>query len=1106
MKFFNLCFASFQKQNSQLRISVKTGLLISVAIISCISTEANTQKHFVQPTIQQQVQKISGKITDKNGNAIAGATINIKETGRAFITDSNGNFSIQLSAKEKTLIISYIGLKKQIIEINGRSVINVTLDEDVAELKEVTVLSTGYQTISKERATGSFDVISKEQLDKPTTNIATRLIGTVAGLQAKLDVDGNPTDIQIRGLSSLYATATPLVVVDGFAIQGDFNSINPNDVESISVLKDAAAASIWGARSANGVIVVTTKKANKSTPIKVEFSTFTRIGNKLDLSYVNPLASSAETVEYEKQAFNKWGGMVNNGSLTTNYAKSWSQATVALSEHYLGFTTDAQLDATLAQLKTQDNRSQISDNLLATPVNTQYNLSLYGSSGKLTNALSLLYESNQSNFKETYNNKYLINYRTSANLSKWLTVNFSALTQYIINKNNGVTLSDIQSLSPYDMLKNSDGSLTNISQYYWPIIQRYVPTSRFPYSNWTYNPIQEIQNRDITSKQLNARIQAGLTFNIIRGLTFDTKIQYEFFNTFNRNLYNENTYYVRNTINTASTWSPQTMTGTITTNLPKGSILTQNRAQYESYNLRNQLNFDRIFFRKHEINFVAGSEIISNISQTFNNPITYGYNDDKLTVGTFPNGSGGTFYPIKNWMGNNQTFSYTNSFSYTTDRYFSLYGNLAYTYDNKYTLSGSARTDASNLITDDPKYRYAPFWSVGLSWQAQKEEFLKNISWLNRLNLRLTYGYRGNVDKSTAFKPLISLGTTPNIYTNDYTASISSYGNPTLRWEKTGSLNLGFNYAVLGGKLYGKLDVYNDVKKDLIVSVSIPAVNGTTSQKLNNGTMNNRGINFEVGSFLNIKENDIVWRGSLNFSYNRNRITKLFIATYAASSLTSGPTYSYVQGNDANALWSFVYAGVVNNQPTVKGANGTTYEFNAWTPGDGRDYMINSGTTNAPYGLGVTNSFKIYDFNVSFIITGKFGHVFKVESFNYPVVWGSRVLPNDKLSTVTNGDQSQIVPLPLNANEAKFYFWDRFYPYLSYLVKDASNIRIQELNVTYNLNQSLLRRFKINKTQIYAQGNDLHTFLFNKEGEDPEYPKGTLKPQPKFTLGLKFEF
>ena len=244
----------------------------------------------------------------------------------------------------------------------------------------------------------------------------------------------------------------------------------------------------------------------------------------------------------------------------------------------------------------------------------------------------------------------------------------------------------------------------------------------------------------------------------------------------------------------------------------------------------------------------------------------------------------------------------------------------------------------------------------------------------------------------------------------------------------------------------------------------------------------------------------------MNLSYNHNKITKLFVATYAASTLAGGGTGAYVQGNDANSLWAFQYAGIVNNQPTIIGTAGTTYTFSGWSPGDGRDYMVNTGTTNAPYGLGFTSMLKIYDFNFSFIVTGKFGHVFTTKSFNYPVTWSSRVLPNNKITNVINGDASTIVPFPLNANEPQFYFWDRFYPYLSYLVQNASNIRLQEVNLSYNLKPSLLKKFNVNRLQVYAQGNDLFTVLFNKAGEDPEYPLGGMKPQPKLTIGLKFEF
>ncbi|MCK7554027.1 hypothetical protein MKQ70_02970 [Chitinophaga sedimenti] len=260
-------------------------------------------------------------------------------------------------------------------------------------------------------------------------------------------------------------------------------------------------------------------------------------------------------MDYETRSFNKWSARTNPGTIT-NVGMAWSSATIALNEHFLGYMTTAEKDAVLAQLAQQSNKGQIRDLLLANPNTQQYNLSLSGSNGRMSNMLSFLFEDNQSNFKETGYQKYLLNFRTTANIARWLDFNFGGMMHYNKAENSGVTLGDIQGLSPYEMLKNPDGTLTNIQQYYTPIITRLVPTARFPYSDWTYNPVQEIANRDLRSTQLNARIMGGLTLKLIKGLTLDSKFQYEIFNTFNRNLYNDRTFYVRNTVNVATSTEP----------------------------------------------------------------------------------------------------------------------------------------------------------------------------------------------------------------------------------------------------------------------------------------------------------------------------------------------------------------------------------------------------------------------------------------------------------------------------------------------------------------------------------------------------------------------
>ncbi|WP_443938299.1 SusC/RagA family TonB-linked outer membrane protein [Pedobacter sp. MW01-1-1] len=1041
---------------------------------------------------------IEGVVVDHNEDPLVGAIIKLKRTGKTVQTNGSGKFKLSNIMENDELVISFLGYITKTVRVENQKTITIFMEMSATELASVSITgSTGYQKISKERATGSYNVISGEQLDKPASNISQRLIGQTAGMQAKIDDRGDPV-FEIRGKSSLSANNAPLVVLDGFPIT-DIRTINPKDVESVTILKDAAAASIWGARSANGVIVIQSKKAKQNTPLKINFSAFARFSGKLDLDYAVPLASSAETVEYEKNAFNKWGAYVNSGEVDDEVFLDWGLASVAMSENQLGYLTTEERDALLEKYKTQNNKEQIRNELLANPFTQQYNLSLSGSSAKMYNNLSLLYEKTQAEFKNNNASKANINYRTSADIFKWLTFDFSGMLNYNKTARNGISLDDLERIAPYEMLRDENGNLTDLNKYYKPILKRTVPTGLFPYSDWSYNPIQEIANRDYTNEEINTRIQIGLNFKLAKGLTFSTKLQHEMFNNTAKNLNNENTFYTRNRINTSTSWDQNT--DELIPNLPSGSILTQTKIQNTTYNFRNQLNFDRTFSKNHAISAVIGTEIYNYVNNVTYSPTTYGYNDETLNVGRFPNGPVGT----TDWLGYNQTFYYTNSYSYRTDRYFSLYANAAYTFRNKYTLSGSARTDASNLITDDPKYRYAPFWSLGGRWQIHQESFMDNVKWVDQLSVRATYGYNGNVDKSTSFLPLISMGTRPNIYTGDVTASISSFGNPLLRWEKTRSIDFGIDYSLFKRKLYGKIDFYNRSGKDLMANAQISSVNGTTNQRINNAEMYNRGVELEIGSTQNIKANDIIWNGSLNFSYNQNKITKLLVKNYTTTDLLQDG-HAFVEGENANALWRYTYGGIQGDQPGVMSKDGRFLNFNQAFPGDGRNYLTNMGTAVAPYSLGFTNSFKIYDFNLSFIITGKFGHKFQRLGFNYPMLEDLKVLPNNKLTEVLNGDPSKIVPLPLNDDEQRYYRWSAFSNYMNYLIVNAANIRMQEVNLTYSFPAKVLSKINMSRLSLYAQGNNLFVIKANKFGEDPEFPMGTIKPRAAFTLGLNATF
>ena len=1059
-------------------------------------------------TAYAQQKEVTGKVSDVNGEPLAGVTVIVKGKNRGTTTDAQGNYRISVDAND-ALTFSYIGYTNYEETVGAKSQMNVAMDEAAEQVEQVVV--TGYQTISKERATGSFDIISAAQIEKPTGNIASRLIGAAAGLVATQDAYGNPT-FEIRGRSKLSTGATePLLVVDGFAIEGGFSSINPNDVESVTVLKDAAAASIWGAKSANGVIVVTTKNAKKDgagTTVTVDYSGFLKVSPKMDLDYYLNRASTNDVIDYEVNNFYKWDSSLwyEDPYSGADYTGGQSSVYKLLNAHRLGQISELEMQQGIAQYRELDNTDQLKELFLQNPIVHQENVAVNIATDRSRTSISALYQNDRKHYKTQNSEKYMVSFRNQTNVFKWLDLNLNGQYSRTASQNNIDT--SAFGYAPYEMIVDENGDYIPYENYSLIYIDKFVPKEKFPYQDWSYNPLQETNNQKKQSWSTNARLQAGLTFKLMKGLNIESRIQYELQEGRSKNYYNENTYYVRSTINMASTWDKNT--NAVTQNLPSGGILTQSRSQREVMTIRNQVNFNRTFADKHAVAVIAGVETIDNVYQSFGNPTTYGYNDATLSVGTFPNITGSTY---KNWQNSSASYSYVNSFSYTTDRYFSAFGNASYTYDEKYTVSGSVRSDASNLITDDPKYRYAPFWSVGASWQLGKEQFMQDVDWVDALGVRVTYGYNGNVDKTTSFRPLIDMGTSTNVATGSYTAKISSYANPTLRWEKTRTWDVGVDFRLLNGKLFGKLDVYNKYSMDLIGKVTIPYVQGTNSMTMNTAEVSNKGFELEVGSALQISKN-VSWTGNLMLAYNKNRIEALNVKPSNAYALVySGGSSAWMEGYDMNTIWAYKYGGLKNGateanpemKPTLVGKDGNQQFFNSWPSGDAMNISYEMGTSVAPWTMAFSTAFQVYDFDISMIVTGKFGHTFMRTGFNYPGISGNSI-PNRYYQEILNCDPNQMVPMPQTEVETRYYFWDRFHPYMSYLAENAGHIRLQELSVAYNLPKKAAKWLGVRNLKVYAQANNPFSIYFNGYKEDPEFAYGSMRLQASYTFGIKCSF
>ena len=1058
-------------------------------------------------------QKITGIVTDEAGEPLIGAAVYVENGNHAkgVITDYNGRYEIK-AALDEALVFSYVGMAKQVLAVSG-NVMNVTLKEESKMLGDVVV--TGYQTISKERATGAFDIIKEKALEKPSVTIADRLVGKVAGVQATTTADGE-ISFKIRGNGTLQSDAEPLIVVDGFPISTGFASINPNDVANISILKDAAAASIWGARASNGVIVVTTKKGNKAKGLTVEVDAQLRIGNKVDIDYLRNMMSSTESIEYQKKTFGTYlADPVSPSSTPASfpefsraYQYRYNQAAVLYNKYSKNEISESEYNTGLSSLAALDNKRQISDELLKRPIYQQYNVTLSGATARMTNYVSMLYAYDTTRYQGSDSRKFQFDYRGNIKLLKWLEMDVSAMALYRKNNTSGATASDIAELAPYDMVLNQDGSYTDMSyiMQYADGINHMLNQYDFPYSDWSYNLLREVNGRSMSNKTMNNRFQVGLRATILEGLSVSTKFQLEHVQKDSRQLYTDETYYVRDVVDRFTTLDLKKKTATA--HIEKGSILNEGKYATDAYNWRNQLDFNRTFAERHAINAVAGVEVRqSKINNRTFAPI-YGYDDNYLTS-----------RPIQEVVVTNcfnerkVSIPVKSMFRYSLQRYFSAFTNLAYTFDDKYSISGSFRTDASNFITDDPKYRYSPFWSVGFSWNMMHEDFMKSQHWLDYLTPRITYGCNGNANTTTSMVPLITMAGVSDITQEQY-ARISSYGNPQMSWEQTHVVNFGIDWSMFGGKFYGKIDVYNKKGTDIMADVSVPIASGQLKPGFNivdakitanAAEVTNRGFEMELGSSQDFGAG-VHWDGNVTLAYNKNKVDKLYLG-YVGHDKMRDPIP--IEGYDINGLWAYQYAGLRERTDDegntykvpniyVDNEGGTSPVDNILENTDGRKAMKYMGTTVAPWTVGMSHSFEYKEWALSFTMIGKFGHKFRQTGFNYA----------DPLVTIPNRQYTQlqdetVMPMPDN-KFINLSHYSSISPYMDYNVKSANHVRMQELTLSYSLPQVLLRKWGISRLTCYLQGNDL--FTIKATDEDPEYAYGGFRLQPTYTIGVKFAY
>lgn len=1054
---------------------------------------------------QNALHTIQGKVTTTEGIPLS--NVNVRGAGSVFatVTNADGLFTIKIPDSIRALVFTYIGYAAQEIPLTTQTnFLTIKLSPDINTLSDVTV-STGYQSLPKERATGSFVQLNKELVNRRvSTDVLSRIDGVASGVLFNRNTyksSQGKYDISIRGRSTIYANDQPLIVVDNFPFDGDLNSINPNDVENITILKDAAAASIWGARAGNGVIVITTKKGRKNEPLHVQLNTNVTVGKKPDLVYDPAFMPSSDFIDVEQNLFELG---YYTSSENASYKPPLSPVVEILIKQRDGLISSDEAQKEIDTLRKIDVRNDFEKYFYRNSISQQHAISMQGGGRSNSYYLSVGYDKNWLN---TTGNKYsrvTVNASNNLQLTKkiLLTAGIVIASSNSTQNNPGYASivtggSPTKSLYPYAQLADDEGDpLPIVKDYRYAFIT--APEQQI-LLDWQYRPLEELRIADNKISNSDYRITAGLQYNIIEGLQADVKYLFEKQFTESRYNYSQQTYFVRDLINQFSIVD----NGNVSYVVPLGGILDLGETELKSNNIRFQLNYNKNW-SNHQLSAIAGYEIKEAITTNNRNRL-YGYDD---AIATNENADFTSFY--KSYQNPNSLIQIPNTdgVSELTDRFRSYYTNAAYTYKSKYTFSASARQDGSNLFGVNTNQKTVPLWSGGASWFLSRESFY-HFRLFPVLRLKATYGYKGNVDRT------ISAYTTVRYISNSFTTglpygTITNPPNADLRWEKIKIINLALEFETINKIITGSIEYYHRNGIDLIGNAPLPSSTGAGTYKGNVAATKGHGIDVTLNS-ININKS-FSWTTQVLFSYVTDKVTKFDIKAatnnYVANGYGSGGIIYPLEGKPLFSVYSYRWAGLDPETGDPQGYYDKQVSkdyfnilFNT-TP----EEMIYNGSARPTFFGSFRNTFSYKHFNLSANIVYKLGYYFRRSSINYSNLftrWQGHEdytkrwqQPGDE--KITNVPSIQYPPTDNNRNT--------FYSLSEVLVENASHIRLQDIQLSYDVTKATLKNLPLQNIRLYLYANNIWIlWRANKVELDPDYPVGYPEPF-SIAFGARIDF
>lgn len=1091
----------------------------------------------LQFTATAQSMRFSGRVTDTDGAPVIGAgLVCIEKNTAGTTTDLDGNFSITLPAGAKTVKFSSVGMKELVYQlIPGRTEnVRIIMEWENTELDQVVV--TGYAQTSVKRITGSVAVLNSEKFEaKAISSVDALMQGEVAGVSIK-SLSGQPgtqAKITIRGSNNITGSSAPLWVVDGVPLQSEspalsseqlatggfdnifvngIGNINPNDIESITILKDAAAAAIYGSRAANGVIVVTTKKG-EAGKMRISYNNTFSWSFKPERSL--NLMNSSEKLSWEDELWNEFSAAKYAASLTDNtviypVVGIVGQIRAGLGDFASMKGDKAAQDNYIESLRNVDTNWY---NLLFRNSFSQgHHLSLSGGSGKSTYYVALGLNDEDGMLIHNDYRRYNVNAKMTLTPTDWARIDVGMEAARQESKMPYSTVDPFYYAffsNPYERAYNADGSYAadntwfTLGYYNGRGAEQVMPKNGF-------NIIRELDSNYSKTANTNGTFRAQTDFRIIEPLHFVGLVSYSYSNNSTDKAIDKYSYSAFRDRLGSDDRSQTNLYGNI----------SQNRTNRNSYVTRGHFSFNKTFEETHTVNLLAGAELRGSGSNTI---FTKRYNyDPKTGTTSLPQISG----PQDEWLSEVEKL---NGEYFSKTRYASFYASADYYLGKSIVLNASFRTDGSSNFGSNKQFN--PTWSAGAAWHIGEEAWMKKaLPALSHATLRAAYGFTGDVNTSTSHLLVIQYLQQQYRYFGDETfnlGTIPSAPNPDLGWEKTQDAKAGLDFGLWKDRLTLNTEYYYRLSTDVVTSSPVQSTTGFTHVYFNAADIMNSGIELTLNGKI-IQTKDWGLSAAVNFAYNYNKVLKY--NPVSKSGITSKDRY--VEGYPTGAIFSGKYAGIASDTGLYQfelRPDATISTATDLNKPDNYRYFL--GTTIAPYTGGFNLSASWRQLRLS--ISGVYSFGCKTyENFRYPASYSNA--SHSGVSTETVQSQfSDLYGNHLNVEKDRTNRWtathttgvkypriydyfDGKYNFASYnpmdssiidavYLKNNSYLRIKSIILTYSLPGAAVKKMRMRGLSFNVSLNNFFTFT-KYDGMDPEIPGATYPTTRSVSAGMNIEF